>query len=60
MADPGKAVSIHATGQSGHTRTRHHLDFFEKWYRGEFHPHWMDRAEAAAHAEATLRLEPKR
>jgi penicillin amidase len=60
MADPRKALSIHATGQSGHTRTRHHLDFFEKWYRGDFHPHWMDREDVTAHAEATLRLEPKR
>src|SRR5438477_13211219 len=39
LGDVARARSIHPTGQSGHPRSRHHMDFFDRWYKGESHPH---------------------
>lgn len=58
LADLRKTVSIFATGQSGHPGSRHYLDQFPLWARGEYHPQWLDRADIEAHAESWLRLEP--
>jgi penicillin amidase len=58
LADLKQTRTIYPPGQSGHPRSPHHLDFFEPWLKGEFHPHWLERAELASHTEATLRLSP--
>ena len=53
-----RAVSIYPGGQSGHPGSRHYLDYFSRWYEGQYHPQWMDRDEVEKHLEGRLRLEP--
>ena len=55
-----RAVSIYPGGQSGHPKSRHYLDYFSRWYQGQYHPQWIDRAEVEKHLEGQLRLEPAR
>lgn len=58
LADLSRSVSVHTTGQSGHPGSPHYMDQFPLWYRGEHHPHWLDRSEIEQHLEARLKLEP--
>ena len=45
-------------GASGQPGSRHYMDQFPLWYRGEHHPHWLDRADVEANLEGALKLEP--
>jgi len=55
-----RSLSIYPGGQSGHPRSRHYLDHFPRWYAGQYHPQWMERAEVEKQLEGRLRLEPTR
>jgi penicillin amidase len=55
-----RAVSVYPGGQSGHPRSRHYLDLFPRWYRGDYHPQWIERSEIENHLEGRLLLEPLR
>lgn len=58
FADLARSVAVHPGGQSGHPGSRHYLDLFPLWYRGEYHPMLFRPDAIRAHAEHTLRLEP--
>lgn len=58
FADLTRSQSVHPGGQSGHPRSRHYMDLFPLWCRGEYHPMLFTRAAVDQHAEASLRLTP--
>lgn len=58
FADLARSVSVHPVGQSGHPGSRHYLDLFPLWIKGEYHPMLFTRDGVEQHAGARLRLEP--
>ncbi len=58
LADLTRSLSVHPVGQSGHPGSKHYLDLFPLWSKGEFHPMLFSREAVEAHAEAKLQLTP--
>jgi len=52
------SVTMHTTGQSGHTFHPHYMDMAEAWGNIEFHPMFWTRSLIEAAAEGTLTLVP--
>lgn len=58
LSDLSNSLTVHTTGQSGHTFSGHYADMVDLWRLIEYYPMYWDRADIEANAEAHLRLEP--
>jgi penicillin amidase len=58
LGDLSNSLTIHTTGQSGHTYSSHYQDMIEPWLEGEYFPMEWDRADVELGAEGKLVLAP--
>ncbi len=58
FADLNRSKSVHPGGQSGQPGSKHYMDLFPLWYKGEYHPMLFTRTAVLEHAQSTLRLQP--
>jgi penicillin amidase len=58
LADWGRSLSVHTTGQSGHPFNKHYDDFIDLWRNIQYHPMFWLRADVEKNAEGTLILIP--
>jgi penicillin amidase len=58
LNDLTNSLSIHTTGQSGHTYHPHYTDMVDLWRKGYYHPLLWDRDHVQRQAEAVLTLTP--
>jgi len=58
MADPARALSTSAGGQSGHVGSDHYRLQTRLWVEDGYHPLLMDRGDIQNNLVSTLRLEP--
>jgi penicillin amidase len=58
LADFGRSVSMHTTGQSGHPFHPHYRDMIDHWRNFEYHPMLWNRQLVEAVAEAHMTLMP--
>jgi len=58
LADLGRSVSMHTTGQSGHPFHPHYRDMIDHWRNFEYHPMLWNRQLVEAVAEAHMTLLP--
>jgi penicillin G amidase len=58
LADWGRSLSVHTTGQSGHPFNKHYDDFIDLWRNIQYHPMLWSRADVEKNAEGTLTLIP--
>jgi len=58
LADFGRSVSMHTTGQSGHPFHPHYRDMIDHWRNFEYHPTLWNRQLVEAVAEAHMTLTP--
>jgi penicillin amidase len=59
LADLGRSVSIHSTGQSGQPFHKHFADMLDAWRDVEYHPMLFDRESIEANKEGLLILIPR-
>ncbi|MGA9347785.1 MAG: penicillin acylase family protein [Anaerolineae bacterium] len=59
LGDFTRSVSMHTTGQSGHTYHRHYGDMIDPWRNIEYHPMLFDKESIAANKEGVLVLTPR-
>jgi len=57
LGDFTRSLSMHTTGQSGHSYHRHYGDMIDSWRNIEYHPMLWQRANVEADAEGVLVLE---
>jgi len=60
LADLGRSLSVHTTGQSGHPTHRHYDDFIDPWRNVEYHPTLWAREDVEKASRGKLRLLPKK
>ncbi|MEE8569166.1 MAG: penicillin acylase family protein [Anaerolineales bacterium] len=58
LADVGRSVSMHTTGQSGHPFHAHYKDMIDHWRNFEYHPMLWNRQLVEAVAETHMTLTP--
>jgi len=58
LADVGRSVSMHTTGQSGHPFHPHYKDMIDHWRNFEYHPMLWNRQLVEAVAETHMTLTP--
>jgi penicillin amidase len=59
LADWGRSLTMHTTGQSGHPYHEHYGDMILPWRDIAYHPMYWQRAALENATESVLRLEPK-
>jgi penicillin amidase len=59
LADWGRSLSMHTTGQSGHPYHEHYGDMILPWRDVAYHTMFWERAPLEEASEGVLRLEPK-
>jgi penicillin amidase len=58
LADLGRSLMVHPTGQSGHPGHRHYDDFIPLWRTTRYHPSLWEREEVEKNAREKLTLLP--
>jgi penicillin amidase len=58
MSDLQASLTVHTTGQSGHSYHPHYIDMADLWRNIDYYPMHWDRAAVEADAEGYLRLVP--
>ena len=58
LGDPGRSVSIHTTGQSGHPASPHYDDMISSWREGRYHPLSLPEGDVRRAVGGRLVLQP--
>jgi penicillin amidase len=59
LADLGRSLSIHTTGQSGHAGNRHYADMIDPWRNMQYHSTYWDRSALERSGVERLVLRPR-
>jgi penicillin G amidase len=59
LADLGRSLSMHTTGQSGHAGNRHYADMIDPWRNIRYHSTYWDRSTLERSGVERLVLQPR-
>jgi penicillin amidase len=58
LSDLANSLTIHTTGQSGHTYHEHYVDMTDPWRSIKYHPMLWEQEQVESYMEDYLRLTP--
>jgi penicillin amidase len=58
MGNPGAAITVHTTGQSGHAYAAHYIDLAPLWATGKYYPMLWAQADVLQNSPQHLVLKP--
>ena len=58
LNDLTNSLTIHTTGQSGHTYHEHYVDMTDAWRTIQYHPMLWEQEQVESSAEGNLQITP--